>query len=833
MAENVGSIYYTVEADTSGLVNGANAADRSLDSMQGSMQRTDATAGKLQARMTRVAGAVRQANQQIGAQTSAYSGLTRVVAAYLSLRTLQSVVELSDQYGQMASRIRNATSSAEEYAMVQERLLQTANGTFRALSEAQEVYLATADTLRDLGYTTSDVLDITDSFSYALVRDAARADQATTAMDAWSKALMKNKVEADGWASIMAATPSIVEGIAEATGRTQAEIRQLGASGKLSVEALNEGLRRTRDENKALADEMETSVADSFTKLRNSMTVFIGKVNESSGASQVLTSNIAKLAEILQDPETIKAAQDLAAGVVGALNKIIDGAKETVRIVQWASEELAYQLSGGMAASDDIVRLNESLADQREELAKLEKARDNLRALGLKVENEDPINKLKADIRATEALIENFYKSQEKKPPVEAPKVSTSSQPGKSGGKTGTVNAEAAATAGTKKLTEAQKAAKKAAQELAQAQKENIDTIASLGQQLALVGLKGKDLMQTQAELQLNEYATPEQVAQVRALAAALYEAQQVEANKQLLGQMDPIAGEDQRYQTELENLKKLNEAKLLEDQRYLELKTQAEQQHDATMKQLEEERFRRQAAGNEMIMATLDQVQQAGTNALTGLITGANNGADAMRQLAGAMLNQVVGALVKVGIEQAKNFIMGQAQQAAAATTAAATGASMASAYAPAAAAASVASFGGAATAGLTAMAAAIPAMLGMFAGGRQYGGPVGAGGMYRINENGAPEVFQAANGRQYMLPNTRGEVISNGDATAQGSPQISLQIINNGPPVSATATMDGNNLRVTLDAVEQDFANKVSSGQGLYPKAIEGAYGFKRAGR
>ncbi len=43
--------------------------------------------------------------------------------------------------------------------------------------------------------------------------------------------------------------------------------------------------------------------------------------------------------------------------------------------------------------------------------------------------------------------------------------------------------------------------------------------------------------MQTQAELQLNEYATPEQVAQVRALAAALYEAQQVEANKQLLGQ--------------------------------------------------------------------------------------------------------------------------------------------------------------------------------------------------------------------------------------------------------------------------------------------------------
>ncbi|HCF4115326.1 tape measure protein [Pseudomonas aeruginosa] len=826
MAENVGSIYYTVEADTSSLVNGANAADRSLDSMQGSMQRTDATAGKLQTRMTRMAGAVRQANQQIGAQTSAYSGLTRVVAAYLSLRTLQSVIELSDQYGQMASRIRNATSSAEEYAMVQERLLQTANGTFRALSEAQEVYLATADTLRDLGYTTSDVLDITDSFSYALVRDAARADQATTAMDAWSKALMKNKVEADGWASIMAATPSIVEGIAEATGRTQAEIRQLGASGKLSVEALNEGLRRTRDENKALADEMETSVADSFTKLRNSMTVFIGKVNESSGASQVLTSNIAELANALQDPETIRAAQELAAGVVGALNQIIAGAKETVRIVKWAAEGIAAALHG--AASDDIVRLEDQLNTYQEMLANpLKRLRIGGKGQAIALFSEDEI---KANIAATQALIDQFYKDQEKKPPVVVPNVEPPSVQGKSGGKTGTVNAEAAATTGTKKLTEAQKAAKKAAQELAQAQKENIDTIASLGQQLALVGLKGKDLMQTQAELQLNEYATPEQVAQVRALAAALYEAQQVEANKQLLGQMDPIAGEDQRYQTELENLKKLNEAKLLEDQRYLELKTQAEQQHDATMKQLEEERFRRQAAGNEMIMATLDQVQQAGTNALTGLITGANNGADAMRQLAGAMLNQVVGALVKVGIEQAKNFIMGQAQQAAAATTAAATGAAMASAYAPAAAAASVASFGGAATAGLTAMAAAIPAMLGMFAGGRQYGGPVGAGGMYRINENGAPEVFQAANGRQYMLPNTRGEVISNRDASEQLQAQPNIEIHLHEDPARAGQVQQsrGGNGRTMINMWVDSLL-----GDGEVHQALQGAYGLQKVGR
>ncbi|MBY8212479.1 hypothetical protein KW517_00400 [Vibrio fluvialis] len=61
---------------------------------------------------------------------------------------------------------------------------------------------------------------------------------------------------------------------------------------------------------------------------------------------------------------------------------------------------------------------------------------------------------------------------------------------------------------------------------------------------------------------------------------------------------------------------------------------------------------------------------------------------------------------------------------------------------------------------------------------GGRLYGGAVQANGMYRINENGAPEVFNAANGQQYMLPNTRGEVVSNKDASGGGTTMINITV-------------------------------------------------------
>lgn len=45
-------------------------------------------------------------------------------------------------------------------------------------------------------------------------------------------------------------------------------------------------------------------------------------------------------------------------------------------------------------------------------------------------------------------------------------------------------------------------------------------------------------------------------------------------------------------------------------------------------------------------------------------------------------------------------------------------------------------------------------------FGGGRQYGGPVSAGTLYRVNETGRPEMFTAANGNQYMLPTAGGQV-------------------------------------------------------------------------
>lgn len=54
---------------------------------------------------------------------------------------------------------------------------------------------------------------------------------------------------------------------------------------------------------------------------------------------------------------------------------------------------------------------------------------------------------------------------------------------------------------------------------------------------------------------------------------------------------------------------------------------------------------------------------------------------------------------------------------------------------------------------------------------GARYNGGPVDAGSMYRVGEKGKPEIFQASNGSQYMIPGDNGRVISNRDMQGSGS--------------------------------------------------------------
>ncbi|HBP0164457.1 phage tail tape measure protein [Pseudomonas aeruginosa] len=234
-------------------------------------------------------------------------------AALAGAGLIGSIIQQVDAYGQMADRLEMAAGSTETYNQVQQHLLQTAQETYRPLAEAQELYIRTAAVMRSLGFDTQQTLDITDSFSFLLVTNAASADKAGSALDSYSKALQTGKVEADGWVSIQDAMPTIVDAIASATGKSAEEIRKLGVQGKLSLDDINTGLLRTVEVNRKAAADMSVSVQDALVNIQNALGDFFGRMEESTGVVAGLASVISVVGDNISSVAAVMAGAGVAA----------------------------------------------------------------------------------------------------------------------------------------------------------------------------------------------------------------------------------------------------------------------------------------------------------------------------------------------------------------------------------------------------------------------------------------------------------------------------------------------------------------------------------------
>lgn len=245
---------------------------------------------------------------------------------------------------------------------------------------------------------------------------------------------------------------------------------------------------------------------------------------------------------------------------------------------------------------------------------------------------------------------------------------------------------------------------------------------------------------------------------------------QSVTPQQDAAGTVDPVQQLANQHVQQLALIQQFEQQGVLTHQNALALKNAADTEYEQQRIAAQWEIFRNQSQTNELLASSLDGLQSGASSAITGLINGTQSLQESFANIGSTILNSVVSSLVQMGLEYVKSSIMAKIANSTAAASAAATGASITASMAPAAAATSVATMGSASTIGLAAMTSAIPAMIGLFAGAREHGGPVNANSMYRVGEGGKPEIFQANNGSQYMIPGDNGRVISNRDIQGGG---------------------------------------------------------------
>lgn len=310
-----------------------------------------------------------------------------------------------------------------------------------------------------------------------------------------------------------------------------------------------------------------------------------------------------------------------------------------------------------------------------------------------------------------------------------------------------------------------------------------------------------------------------------------------IQSEQAVTPQQDAVGSVDPVQQLANENARKLaliqafEQQGLITHQNAMALRAATDTQYEQARIAAQWEIFRNQSLGNELLAASFDSLSGNISNAFTGILTGSMSAQEAMQSLASNAINSLINGFVQMGVEWVKSAITGSAAQIAATTattsaavagTATTTAASVSSAAAttaawtPAAIVASIGSFGGAAAIGIGAVIAAM-AMAGGIAGKRKNGGPVSAGSMYQVGEGGMPEIYQASNGSQYMIPGDNGKVISNKDLTNGGGGGVVVNINNyTSSNVDAQATPDGNG-GWTVDAFVYDLDNGGPASQAI----------------
>ncbi|HAV1834424.1 tape measure protein [Enterobacter hormaechei] len=812
MSEKAGEIYYDIEADVSGLLKAQGKANKSLDSIGNSATNAAKKMDELQTNINRVAGAI---------------------AASLVVDWGKAFLVAADNMSQLNARIERLTGSAATASQTMQSLMRISSATGGSLQDTAKLWETLSTALRDTGATNGQIIQLTETLQKIGRIGGSSSEEMANALRQFGQSISSGTVRAEEFNSILEQMPELARQIAAGMGVSIGELRQLMLDGKLTAEdALNAIQKQTGSVN-AEFEKLPRTLAQANTALTNSFLSMIDSVNQATGASTGLVAVIDSMTAAL-DRLVGKAIS--ADAQISELNSTAEMFTRRARTWSWLG------LDGWEAQNKALAGLSNKAAMLVGDLAAVSKASQtaaNTKPIEIKaVAGTGKKKKTQAEKEA-----EKYAKAQqtvnEKLEELRQKAQLSAGSLGELSRAQAVLNAQQSlgsaatqaqikeageyaakawdAAAAARGVTEALKAIPLQAENKSYAESmQNLKAALNAGK----IDLKEYNAATEKMALEhqnnlakINAQATVNPVASARAEVDPVQ--QLVNENNQKLALMQQYQQQEQAilqqsYQKGKINYDQFVAAKAATDAQYLALKAAQENQFNEQMTAAQWQLLSQQGLGYEMLTSAVDTFSGNASNALTGLITGTMSAQDAMRSLGNTMLNSVVNALVQVGVEALKNFIIGQTLGAASTAASVGMATTTAAAWAPAAALASLASFGANSAPAMAGLTSTVGLAQGLaLAGARYNGGPVSAGSMYQVGERGKPEIYQASTGKQYMIPGDNGRVISNKEMNAGGGGGVVINIQNyTSSSVDAQAGTDANG-GLTVDVVVADLNN------------------------
>ncbi|WP_239043104.1 phage tail tape measure protein [Citrobacter freundii] len=275
---------------------------------------------------------------------SAKSSAMGLAGAFAGAYATGHLISLADEWSSVNARLKQASQSTDDFNQSQRSLMDISQRTGTAFSDNANLFARSAASMREFGYSSEEVLNVTEAISTGLKLSGASTVEASSVITQFSQALAQGVLRGEEFNSVNENGDRVIRALASGMGVARKDLKAMADAGQLTadkvVPALISQLGSLREEYNA----MPQTVSAATTKIENAFMAWVGGANEASGVSRTLTGALNGIADNIDEVATaagvlvaVGAARwfgDMASGAFSATSGLLNAAKSEIALAE-------------------------------------------------------------------------------------------------------------------------------------------------------------------------------------------------------------------------------------------------------------------------------------------------------------------------------------------------------------------------------------------------------------------------------------------------------------------------------------------------------------------
>lgn len=349
--------------------------------------------------------ALAEVTNQINTAKSSALGMAGAFAGAFATGHL---ISLADEWSSVNARLKQASQSSDDFTESQRALMDISQRTGTAFSDNASLFARSAASMREYGYSSQQVLDVTEAISTGLKLSGASTAEASSVITQFSQALAQGVLRGEEFNSVNENGDRVIRALAAGMGVARKDLKAMADQGLLTADKVVPALISQLGTMRGEFEAMPQTVSAATTKIENAFMAWVGGANEATGATATLVNVMNGVADNI---DTVAAAAGILASIGGARylgGKLSDLGSETANLIEARKNEIALAAARAESATQSQRKAAaDALAAERAyKLAQSELAlAKNTNAEALATQNA--IAKRQAMITANAALVQS------------------------------------------------------------------------------------------------------------------------------------------------------------------------------------------------------------------------------------------------------------------------------------------------------------------------------------------------------------------------------------------------------------------------------------------